>query len=293
VWARHHRPARRRPRSARFAGSRPSSCSTCATRTRRGADRHPRHRSPLGRRRGAGLTDAIAASSSCSSQGRRDRPSTRRRRSAMKGLRGAGDRPPRPSRRGSRRKRWRVRFESFAGASAPRARRRRSPRRWSSSRRAASRRRRSGWRPPGPYADAITRVLEALADKRTSSSLDHTAAGRAFADPHGRGAASSRATAGWPGGYNANAIARRRAAHRAPARRGQAGGRVRHRPQGRDVLPVPQPGESRAAGRASRSSPRFDNAPRGGPGADPAVRAGLGRRAASTSCTSCRPTSAR
>ena len=180
-----------------------------------------------------------------------------------------------------------------AGGSATVSRPRRSPRRWSSSPPPRSPRRRRGWQASQPYAEEITEVLAALAG---NANLDHP-----MLAPRGRGP-PGRHPAGHQRPRPGRRLQRQRAsgpaerARRAAPERGQAGRPVRHRPQGRGLLHVPQPadrGELDRLLRAAdvrrrpevgetlirRSSPARTTWRRSSRGADGVP--------ASTSCTSC------
>ena len=150
-----------------------------------------------------------------------------------------------------------------------------------------------------PYARAITGVLTALA---STANIDHPLlAPRPTITPGRRPADHERP-------WSVRRLQRqrhqdRRAAHLAPARRRQAGRAVRDRPQGRRLLPVPQPARSSGAGPASRSSRASRTRARSATALIEAFVAGAddSRRvtpaptacSASTSCTSCRPRSGR
>jgi F-type H+-transporting ATPase subunit gamma len=109
-----------------------------------------------------------------------------------------------------------------------------------------------------PYADAITRVLEALADKRTSSSLDHPLLAER-SQIRTAGVLLITSDRGLAGGYNANAI---RAAEQLIARLREEGKQVAVYVIGRKGVTYYRFRNREIAGSWTGFSeqPRFDNA---------------------------------
>ena len=101
-----------------------------------------------------------------------------------------------------------------------------------------------------PYSKGITDVLTALA---SASTLDHPLLNERE-NPSRAGILLITSDRGLCGGYNANAIKRRRGAQRAAAVAGQGRRAIRHRPQGRWLLHVPAEADPGSPGRASRRS---------------------------------------
>ena len=209
-------------RSATSAGSRPSSCSTCGTRTQ--ATARPRSRAnDWNDDIVAALDEAIADFKQMFlGARRRDRRSTRPRPRRWRRASRRSEKVTRVSvaAAGEEASHGRLRYASFVGGSARPARRRRSPRRWSSSRRAASPRRRSGSRRRCRTPTAITGGAHRAGQQRQHR--PPAAAGR------GRAVAAGRRAADHQRPRPVRRLQRqrhphRRAAHLAAARRRQAG----------------------------------------------------------------------
>jgi hypothetical protein len=86
-----------------------------------------------------------------------------------------------------------------------------------------------------PYADELTRALAALGK---NASLQHPML-TGVENPRRAGILLITSDRGLAGGYNANCDQGGQRAGRSARRRGQGGRAVRHRPQGRDLLPLP------------------------------------------------------
>ena len=153
---------------------------------------------------------------------------------------------------------WRHRSGCCGGGSSRRSPSRRSPGRWSSSRPRGSRRPGPGCEEARPYAEQITAVLTELA---SNSALDHPLLVERE-NPQRAAVLVVTSDRGQCGGYNANVLKEAEAAPVAAARAGQGAGPLRDRPQGRELLPVPQAARSRRRGPASPSSPATRTPPR-------------------------------
>ena len=107
-----------------------------------------------------------------------------------------------------------------------------------------------------PYAEQITAVLAQLAQR---AALDHPLL---VERENTKKAAVLVVTSdrGQAGGYNNNVLKEAEALQRLLRDQGKEPVALRHRPQGRELLPVPQAARSPRRGRASPSSPRYANA---------------------------------